>query len=378
MVIILLEKKKRGKCFKILIYSVFLNYRKIALVLVCIAACAVHTDELRLVEICCFFIDEFGENSLSVPHFCGGLLATFGYTKLIMHIVLVDGSRTGLMILQRMLEPRGDDVAYFTDGREALDYIRSTPQAEVLITSFEIGGVSGTELCWEARILADAGRPLYVIGMSASNDAQHSISVLDAGADDFMSKPPRQDELNARLRVAERTLIMQRRLIEMATIDPLSGLFNRGAFRQRFDAEIEVAKLGGTFSLILFDIDHFKQINDIYGHDTGDEVIRSVGSLRVPPDAHFSRIGGEEFAVILPSIPIDGGIYVADYLRGQVSDLTIERNDNKISTTASFGVAEFRAGDTVNDLYRRADAALYQAKNTGRDRVSASAPEIVS
>ena len=305
-------------------------------------------------------------------------LPLFRYTKRIMHIVLVDGSRTGLMILQRMLEPRGDDVAYFTDGREALLYIQSTPQAEVLITSFEIGGVSGTEVCWEARLLADAGRPLYVIGMSASNDAQHSIGVLDAGADDFMSKPPRQDELNARLRVAERTLIMQRRLIEMATVDPLSGLFNRGAFRQRFDAEIAGAELGGTFSLILFDIDHFKHINDIYGHDVGDEVIRSVGTLRVPPDSHFSRIGGEEFAVILPSIPIDGSVSVAEYLREQVNALSIERGDNTIRITASFGVAEFRPGDTVNDLYRRADSALYQAKNTGRDRVSATSPEIVS
>ena len=295
-----------------------------------------------------------------------------------MHIVLVDGSRTGLMILQRMLEPRGDDVAYFTDGREALEYIQAIPQVEVLITSFEIGGISGTELCWEARIIADAGRPLYVIGMSASNDAQHSIGVLDAGADDFMSKPPRQDELNARLRVAERTLIMQRRLIEMATLDPLSGLYNRGAFRQRFDAELAAAEVNGTFSLILFDIDHFKHINDIYGHDAGDEVLRCVGTLRMLPDAHFSRIGGEEFAVILPGIPVEGGISVAEYLRGQINALEIERGDSTITLTASYGVAEFRPGDTANDLYRRADSALYQAKDTGRDRVSATSPEIVS
>ncbi len=295
-----------------------------------------------------------------------------------MHVVLVDGSRTGLMILQRLLEPRGDDVAYFTDGREALNYILTTPQAEVLITSFEIGGISGTELCWEARLLADAGRPLYVIAMSASNDSQHSISVLDAGADDFMSKPPRQDELNARLRVAERTLIMQRRLIEMATIDPLSGLFNRGAFRQKFDNEIAAAEVEGAFSLILFDIDHFKHINDIYGHDAGDEVIRSVGTLRVPPDAHFSRIGGEEFAVILPGIPTDGALAVADFLREQINALEIQRDSEIIRLTASYGVTEFRPSDTVNDLYRRADTALYHAKNSGRDRVSATVAEVVS
>jgi len=295
-----------------------------------------------------------------------------------MHIVLVDGSRTGLMILQRMLEPRGDQVIYFTDGREAMDYILATPQAEVLITSFEIGGLSGTELCWEARILADTGRPLYVIAMSASNDAQHSISVLDAGADDFMSKPPRQDELNARLRVAERTLIMQRRLIEMATIDPLSGLYNRGAFRQKFDGEIAGTKADAAFSLILFDIDHFKHINDIFGHDAGDEVIRIMGTLRLPPDAHFSRIGGEEFAVILTGIPVEGAISVAEYMREQINVLEIPRGESIIRLTASFGVAEFRVGDTVNDLYRRADAALYHAKNTGRDRVSATSPEMVS
>lgn len=295
-----------------------------------------------------------------------------------MHVVLVDGSRTGLMILQRLLEPRGDDVAYFTDGREALNYILTTPQAEVLITSFEIGGISGTELCWEARLLADAGRPLYVIAMSASNDSQHSISVLDAGADDFMSKPPRQDELNARLRVAERTLLMQRRLIDMATLDPLSNLYNRGAFRQKFDNEIAAAEVEGAFSLILFDIDHFKHINDIYGHDAGDEVIRKVGTLRVPPDAHFSRIGGEEFAVILPGIPTDGALAVADFLREQINAFEIERGSEIIRLTASYGVTEFRPGDTVNDLYRRADTALYHAKNSGRDRVSATVAEVVS
>jgi diguanylate cyclase (GGDEF)-like protein len=282
------------------------------------------------------------------------------------------------MILQRLLEPRGDDVAYFTDGREALSYILATPQAEVLITSFEIGGISGTELCWEARLLADAGRPLYVIAMSASNDSQHSISVLDAGADDFMSKPPRQDELNARLRVAERTLLMQRRLIDMATLDPLSNLYNRGAFRQKFDNEIAAAEVEGAFSLILFDIDHFKHINDIYGHDAGDEVIRMVGTLRVPPDAHFSRIGGEEFAVILPGIPTDGALAVADFLREQINAFEIERGSEIIRLTASYGVTEFRPGDTVNDLYRRADTALYHAKNSGRDRVSATVAEVVS
>lgn len=287
-----------------------------------------------------------------------------------MHIVLVDGSRTGLMIIRRMLDPRGDEVAYFLDGREALDYILATPQADVLITSFEIDGISGTELCWEARVLADSGRPLYVIAMSSSSDPQHAIGVLDAGADDFMSKPPRPDELSARLRVAERTLTMQRRLIEMATIDTLSRLFNRGAFREKFEGAVTIMGPDDRLSLILFDIDHFKHINDVYGHDAGDEVIHAIGQLHVPPDTVFARIGGEEFAVILPGIPLEGASAVAEYLREQTAAIAIDRGSDVVRLTASFGVSEFRPGETSNDLYRRADSALYHSKNRGRNLVS--------
>jgi diguanylate cyclase (GGDEF)-like protein len=287
-----------------------------------------------------------------------------------MHIVLVDGSRTGLLIIKRMLDPRGDEVAYFIDGREALDYILATPAADLLITSFEIDGISGTELCWEARVLADAGRPLYVIAMSSSNDPQHSIGVLDAGADDFMSKPPHPDELNARLRVAERTLMMQRRLIEMATIDSLSRLLNRGAFREKFEAAIATTGPNDDLCLILFDIDHFKRINDCFGHDAGDEVIRQIGTLHVPPDTVFSRIGGEEFAVVLPGIPLEGAAAVAEYLREQIAAIEVPRGDDTIRLTASFGVSQYKAKESSNDLYRRADSALYYAKNSGRNLVS--------
>lgn len=287
-----------------------------------------------------------------------------------MHVVLVDGSRTGLMIVKRMLDPRGDQVAMFTDGQEALDYVRSVPDVELIITSFEIATVSGTELCWEARVLADAGRPLYVIAMSANNDAQHVISVLDAGADDFMTKPPRLEELHARLRVAERTLTMQRRLIEYATIDQLSGILNRRAFWDRTDRTLEELPEGGVASLILFDVDHFKRINDVFGHNAGDQVIRQIGKLRTPPDSLYGRIGGEEFAVLLPEVPMDGAESVADYLRAQIEGLEIDYDGEPIRFTASFGVSEVGRRGNPTTLYRSADSALYAAKNSGRNRVA--------
>jgi two-component system cell cycle response regulator len=295
-----------------------------------------------------------------------------------MHIVLVDGSRTGLMIVRNMLDRRGDTVSLFTDGQMALDFIRGTPDVDVLITSFEIATLPGTDLCWEARVLADGGRPLYVIAMSANNDPQHVIGVLDAGADDFMSKPPRQDELMARLRVAERTLTMQRRLIDLATRDPLSGLLNRRAFRDKTDAACHDLPSEAVVSLVLFDVDHFKRVNDVHGHDTGDDVIRAIGRLRAPPDTVFARMGGEEFALLLPDVPLEGAASVADYLRHQISALEIDVPDGQISVTASFGVAEMPAGGDPAALYRSADAALYHAKNSGRNRVSTMAPMLMA
>ncbi len=163
------------------------------------------------------------------------------------------------MIIQQMLAPRGEEIALFTDGKLALDYIRETGDVDVVITSFELPGISGTELCWETRVISDAGRPIYVIGMSANNDPQHVVGILDAGADDFMSKPPRADELSARMRVAERTLHMQRRLIELATIDTLSGAANRRHFRELAAKALASLPSDGCLSLILFDLDHFKR-----------------------------------------------------------------------------------------------------------------------
>lgn len=287
-----------------------------------------------------------------------------------MHIVLVDGSRTGLLILHRMLESRGCDVAMFMDGQEALDYIRTTPEVDVLMTSFELATISGAELCWEARLLADAGRPIYVIAMSANTDAQHAIAVLDAGADDFMAKPPRPDELAARLRVAERTVRMQQRLIELATLDPLSGVLNRRAYRDKAEVLIGALPPGAPVSFILFDVDHFKRVNDVYGHDAGDEVIRQLGKLRMPPDALFTRLGGEEFGVLLADVPLEGAMSVADWLRGQIAGIEVPVGAETLSITASFGVAARETNETLDELYRRADAALYHAKHSGRNRVA--------
>jgi PleD family two-component response regulator len=191
-----------------------------------------------------------------------------------MRIALVDPSRTTRLIVARMLEVRGHEVMPFDDEREALARIRTDLNIEALITSAELKHMSGVELCWETRLLATCRRPIYVLMMSTQYDQRSLIEALDSGADDFIGKPPLAEELYARLRGAERILSMQRELIRLATIDPLTGLSNRrGFFERATEACARVPAPDGSLSAIILDIDNFKHINDSYGHVTGDEAI---------------------------------------------------------------------------------------------------------
>src|ERR1700681_134062 len=141
-----------------------------------------------------------------------------------MRVVVVDPSRTVLKAVSRLLALESHEVSTFTDGPEALAHIKSHPEVSALITSAELGTMSGVELCWETRLLSGHDRAIYVILMSSNFDQKHLINALNSGADEFIGKPPAEEELYARLRSAERILSMQRDLIRLAMIDPLTGL----------------------------------------------------------------------------------------------------------------------------------------------------------
>jgi PleD family two-component response regulator len=192
-----------------------------------------------------------------------------------MRIALVDPSRTTRLIVTRLLEARGHNVLPFADEREALEQIRADLRIDAMITSAELSHMSGLELCWETRLLATYKRPIYVLMMSSQYDQRNLVEALDSGADDFIGKPPLAEELYARLRAAERIASMQRELIRLATIDPLTGLCNRrGFFEQATELRARTIP-HGNLSAILLDIDNFKYINDSYGHEAGDEAIRA-------------------------------------------------------------------------------------------------------
>jgi two-component system, cell cycle response regulator len=284
-----------------------------------------------------------------------------------MRIVLVDSSRTVLHIVTDLIQQGGHDVRSFTDGREALDYLKTDAEVRTLITSMAPHSISGVELCSKARAYAGHRRPLYVILMSSSDEQRNVVQALDNGADDFMHKPPIADELRARLRAADRVTSMQQELIRSATIDYLTGLFNRRAF---FERAHEWLALSGAKSAIMFDIDHFKRINDRYGHQSGDIVLRAVADKPSKSEGVVGRLGGEEFCVLLAR-PLDGAFATAEALRSAVENIRPLLCGDVVTVTSSFGVSEWQQGDTIDRLLARADAALYQAKSAGRNRVLA-------
>jgi two-component system, cell cycle response regulator len=292
--------------------------------------------------------------------------------------VVVDPSRVVLKCVSQMLADRNYETRAFVDGREALEYLRSDPEVGVLITSTEPISISGAELCWEARLLASALRPIHIIVMSSNDDQKHLVEALDGGADDFIRKPPASEELHARLRCAERLASMQRQLIRLATTDPLTGVLNRRAFFERAaEAFARVEAGAGMLSAVMFDIDHFKRVNDSYGHGVGDETLCSVAGVAadhsgVVGRGVVGRLGGEEFAILLEGADLPAAVQLAAGLRAKIAELRIATEQGPLAVTCSLGVGERTAGDTVDRLLKRADVALYRAKQGGRNRVVAA------
>jgi len=288
-----------------------------------------------------------------------------------MRIALVEPSRTVQRIVTGIIEPWGHEVSAFMDAPEALACLQANKDIRALITSAELASTSGIQLVSEARALAGAERPLYIILMSSSDQRSKMVQSLDNGADDFMSKPPAPEELRARLRAAERITSMQAELILLATIDSLTGLLTRRAFVAAAEAMLKRASAGHALSVLICDLDKFKSINDTYGHEAGDIVLQKVSeelrSLNMPA----GRLGGEEVALLIEG-RLEDAVAIAEKFRVAVSELVIPTATETIGVTCSIGAAQWKPGDTIDALLRRADVALYEAKRSGRNRVIAA------
>jgi two-component system, cell cycle response regulator len=287
-----------------------------------------------------------------------------------MRIVLVDPSRAIQRAMTDLIVRGEHEVLAFSEGQKALDCIGSDDGVRALITSVHLPDISGIQLCAAAREIAGSRRALFIVVMSSTEDYGLAIQALDNGADDFIRKPPFPEELRARLRAADRLTVMQRDLIKYATTDFLTGLLNRRAFFNDAAEACHAAAGGKPLSAIMFDIDHFKRINDTHGHEMGDIVLANVSSIAKAAGGMVGRLGGEEFC-LLEHCDLGDAIDCSEGLRRSIKTLRFPQLGLS-AITCSFGVAEWESGDTVDRLLQRADMAMYEAKRTGRDRVVAA------
>ena len=295
-----------------------------------------------------------------------------------MHVALVDPSRVIRKTVSELLIAGGHTVVAFADSAAALAHVSADPSVTCVLTSLEVHPLDGLELCWSLRALADDRRPLTILAMSSARETRPLDEILDSGADDFLMKPPSPQELHGRLRCAERVLKLQQALIRQADTDHLTQLLNRGALMRQARAALDAASPNNPLTVMQIDIDRFKSINDRYGHDIGDLVIRCVAQTLRETGAIAGRLGGEEFAVLMPGHGLAGAAVVAHRIRCQCSGTTLLDRHDPLRFTVSIGLSAWAEGDSIGTLLKRADVALYAAKEGGRDRVAVTSAALAT
>jgi diguanylate cyclase (GGDEF)-like protein len=290
----------------------------------------------------------------------------------------------GERLLQDTLARWGYEIAVAADGHEALQLLRQKDPPKLAVLNWEMEKLSGPEVCQHLR---EGGIEPYIYVILLTNESRKDelLEAFDHGADDYLVKPIDGYELRAKLIVAKRILDLQDRLICMredlraqATHDGLTGLWNRQACMDVLARELERAEREKKpVGVIMADIDHFKQVNDDYGHLVGDAVLREVAArLRRAARAYdaMGRCGGEEFLLILPGCDAGTVLNRAEEIRASVSNQIISMPEGNILVTLSMGATASSATaqeDSISIL-KAADAALYRAKKRGRDRIELS------
>ena len=289
-------------------------------------------------------------------------------------------------VLGAWLEKWGYTVTVTSDGQQAWEVLQKEDAPKLAILDWMMPGMYGTELCRKTRAMT--GTPYrYLLLLTAKTEKQDVIAGLEAGADDYLSKPFDSNELRARLRVGQRILDLQDQLITaqdalrfQATHDSLTGLLNHGALLDTLHRELERAKRMQTaLGVIMVDLDHFKNVNDTLGYLAGDEVLHAVAQRLVTAVRAYDsvgRSGGEEFIVLAPGCAPPELITQAERMRAMIAGDQFSTSAGQIRLTASFGVAgvSVMAGDNRerDSLLSAADGALYQAKAKGRNRVESA------
>lgn len=273
------------------------------------------------------------------------------------------------------LKDWGLDHIIVGTGTEAVEILARPDPPTMALLDWMVPEIDGIELCRRIRALGVTGSYIYTVMLTSRNRKQDLLTAMEAGADDYLSKPVNADELRARILAGKRILDLQQSLKFAASHDALTGLLNRAEILEALHREFSRScREGRPAALILADIDHFKRTNDSMGHHTGDIVLKEV-ARRLKMDLRdydmVGRYGGEEFLLILPGCDLRVGVRRANEIRALVSKGPIVTPLGTSTPTVSMGVTVMSSGDdhTIADLLQQADVAMYQAKKNGRNRV---------
>lgn len=308
-----------------------------------------------------------------------------------MKILIAEDDFVSRSLLQKTLEGWGHEVNAAEDGQKAWDLLQREG-AKIVIADWIMPEIDGISLCRKIRASQNSGYVYYIL-LTGNDRKDDIIQGLEAGADDYISKPFEREELRMRLRTGERILDLERtlnkknqelidlnaKLEDLACLDPLTGIGNRRSFFSTIEKmHHRACRYDQHYSLIMIDIDNFKDYNDTYGHLAGDRILNAVAnaishSLRTSDEVF--RYGGEEMVVTLPDQDLNSTAIVAERIRKNVELLGIEHdNSSHGMVTISCGIATFeRDCDQVQkweSIIDRADKALYRAKASGKNRVT--------
>jgi diguanylate cyclase (GGDEF)-like protein len=298
-------------------------------------------------------------------------------------ILLAEDSAVYRHLIRGHFADWGFDFECVNDGKEAWKILSRKDAPRLALLDWVLPEIDGIELCRRLRARSDEHAYTYTILLTGKNRKEEMLEAMEAGVDDFLAKPFDPLELKARLHVGKRIVELQQKLFSAnralhfaASHDFLTGAWNRAEIVAFLQRELSRARRDGTpLGLILVDVDHFKKVNDQFGHETGDQVLRGVSeclSASLRSYDGVGRYGGEEFLVVMPDCDLTTSVRRANEIRESVSAHRVSAIAGEIAITVSMGVAVAEDALNCQLFLRRADDALYRAKNNGRNRVEYS------
>jgi two-component system cell cycle response regulator len=301
-----------------------------------------------------------------------------------MKVLVADDSATIRALLRSSLKRWGfDEVVEASNGDEAWAHLQAEKGPGLALIDWEMPGLEGVELCRRVRQREEQGASAYtyMILFTARGGRRNVVSGMEAGADDYVVKPFDEHELRVRVRAGRRIVDLQSELYSLqeqfktqSRTDPLTGCLNRRGMVERLMAELSLAgRDRRPVGVALLDLDHFKSVNDTYGHAAGDEVLKELvrrvnGTTRASDS--IGRIGGEEFLVLWPGLTPEVSKVAAERVRTVVEEKPFEVGGSRIHMTASVGLTTTWGSEGQDTVVARADQALYAAKEAGRNRVA--------